>query len=1481
MTVASGTAASRFSALSSDQRVRLMRRLVETGDHTIPAVIPPRDTEGPVRMSPAQEDLWVYESLYPGTPALNLCSAYHFSSPADPAHIEAALSLVQRHHDILRARISGQPGDLWLSFPPAGPFVLEREDLRDTGRGIAEAFEVFRKRPFDLARDRLMRARLITLDDDRATLVLSLHHIITDWWSFDVLQAEFAEAYRAVLDGDAPRLTRPRVQYADFASWQRELEEAGVFQARLAFWRRYLAQPPAALTIPDAPAGDDAGIAQIPFRIDAGTADAVRALARERGASVYVLLMAAFASFAHRLSGADDLILGTPTANRAARGLERVIGYVMNAVPTRWRFRPEDSFGDVLSRFVADFPDVMANADVPAGRIVSAAAPERSAGRSPLFQWVFMHLTQERSVRALRAYAEPERIHTGGEHDLVGIVWDGEDGMEGGLEIRTEVYSPAAVTRWAEDFTELLRCCVAAPDIPLRDHDLMPPAERARLFALGRGPAAPAPESLPDLVKRHALSTPDAIAVASGQSTQTYAELADRVDRLAALLVERGAGPGKIVALALGRSSAMVVASLAVQRAGAAYLPIDPEYPADRVRYMIEDATPVLLVTDTAEIETDVPQLILDEDAYGHEPLGERRLDPREAAYIIYTSGSTGRPKGVTVTHTGIAALAHNCAERFGLDSSSRVLLWGSPAFDITVGLMAMTFASGGTLVVGPPGPLAGSQLADVLVQERITFMLVTPSVLASVPVAGYPALQAVSVGAEACPPGLVARWAVGGRRFHNAYGPTESTVAATLSQPLTQDAPIGTSVAGTQVYVLDPQLRPVPAGVRGELYLAGEGLARGYLGRPSLTAERFVAHPHGPAGTRMYRTGDVVRWREDGALDWLGRVDDQVKIRGHRVEPAEVAAVLAEHPGVAQAAAIVRDKQLVAYTVATVSGEELLAYAARRLPQHMVPAEVVILDALPLTPNGKLDRAALPAPAMPDSRAPEPGREQTLCELFAQVLDVDQVGADDDFFRLGGDSIMAIQVAGRALTGAGLRVTPQDVFVARTPARLALMAQTAVAARNDEPDCGRLPLTPIMHWWLETGGDPTAFTQSMVFRVPPGADVTRAVRELVDRHGALRMRLCDTELEITEAGAPLTVAPIDAKSDLAMVAQQTRLDPRAGEMLRAFCTDDGRLLLVVHHLAVDGVSWRVLGPELAAALAGEDVPAQPATPFRQWARLLHEEAHRTERVDAEPAWWERALSGPDSRIAGGRGVGAARATFSVEVAGDVAEAVLGTVPAAFNCGADAVLLTALATAASRWRGTGSGLLVNLEGHGRQALGGGVDVSRTVGWFTTQYPVRLDPGPWAEPAQAIKLVKEQLRGVPDNGIGWGLLRHLNPDTAGKLAALPVADVRFNHLGRLAGGDVAGGELIGAAAGAMPMGHTIEIDTMALDGPRLLAGWSYAAGVLSEAEVWRLADLWCEELEILAGQVESGGYTASDFSLVDLTQDQLAVLERDL
>ncbi|WP_062212214.1 non-ribosomal peptide synthetase [Streptomyces sp. NBRC 109706] len=1543
--------ADRFAALTGEQRQRLMRRLVEAGQaEAIPAVVPPRDGDAPLRLSPAQEDLWVFDELYPDTAALNLCCAYHFEGPVDPAELERALTLLRRNHDVLRTRIGGPPEAPDVSFPPAEPFTLERIDLRGSDRQLDDVFAEFRRRPFDLRGEGLMRGRFVTVDERRRTLMLSLHHIVTDWWSFDVLHTEFATTYRVVREGGTPP-ARPAIQYADFASWQRELERAGVFEARLAFWRDYLADPPRPLAPhgpPRTAPARSAAIAQLPFRLSADVERRVRALARERGTTVYGVLMAAFAAFAGRLGDVDDLVLGTPVANRAAKGLDRVIGYVMNAVPTRWRIGPDTTFAQLLAGFAADFPRVLAHADVPVGRIVAATAPDRDAGRSPLFQWVFMYLPRQESVRRIREFAEPERIHTGGEHDLVCVVQDADDGFAGTIEVRTDRLPPDVVAHWAESFATLLERLLHHPETPVAHHPLgtheaphRPPADPPR--------PTDQPPGLPAMVERWAAERPGAPALDDGETVLDYATLADRVARLAGRLAALGVRPGATVALALGRCPAATVATLAVQRAGAAQLPVDPGHPERRIRQLLADAEPVLLlVAPGARVPAGIgtPTLVVDEAAWSGPPLPAGPPLPGQPAYVIHTSGTTGRPKGVVVPHAGVTTLAAALVDAFALDANSRVLQAGSPTFDIFVAELAMAFHAGGTLVVAPPGGLAGEALAEVLRDRGISATLLPPALLAGVAPDEVPELRTVGVGAEPCPPALVALWAGAGRRMVNAYGPTEATVAVTLSDPLDGAAgtvPIGRPIPGVRAQVLDRSLRPVPVGVAGELYLGGPGLAHGYLGRPALTAERFVADPRGPAGARMYRTGDLVRRRPDGQLDFLARVDAQIQLHGLRVEPAEVAAVLAEHPAVERAVVVERDQRLVGYPVSRTGSapslDELRAFLAERLPAALVPAAFVPLAALPLTPAGKTDLAALPAPEPVEptdsgEAAPAGVGEAALRALFADVIGVPSVGAQDGFFDLGGDSIMAIQLAHRA-RAIGLAFTPAEVFGASTPRQLALLAReveaTAGAAGDD--GVGRAPLTPMMRRWLPRAEEPDRFLMAALLPTPAGSDEKRldaALRKLTERHGALRLRLLgDGEegpaLEVPPARAETApgVERVDAAgwpaerltAHAGELAATGRIDPASGRPWRAVWYDAGpgrvgRLLLVVHHLAVDGVSWRVLARDLAALLstapdAGGTLPP-PGVSFRRWATLLAAEVRAADRLREQLPYWRQALAGPEARLvpgaqpagaqppgaqAAGAQAAGERAIFTVELTADRTAPLLGELPAAWRCGTETLLLTALAAAGARWRGDDGALLVDLEGHGRDGLPDGPDVSAAVGWFTIQYPVRLDAAGEAT-GEAVRRVRERLRAVPSAGLGWGLLREMDQEAGPELARLPAPDVRFNYLGGIAGtsAGTSGGdgvELLGAGADALPLDHLVELDAVLGDGPegpRLVASWSYAAGSLDEAGVRRLAELWTTALDELVTHTRGGATaapTAADFPLVDLSDDQLLAFEEEL
>jgi aspartate racemase len=1087
--------------------------------------------------------------------------------------------------------------------------------------------------------------------------------------------------------------------------------------------------------------------------------------------------------------------------------------------------------------------------------------------------------------------------------------------------------------------------------------------------------------SLLDLFAERVAAAPDALAVVSGADRLSYAELDARSEELARELAGRGAGPERYVAVALPRSAGLLVALLAVLKSGAAYVPLDPEHPAERLGYVLEDARPSLLLTTEATAAAlpvgDTPLLLLDTERTPQEPTAPgvaatRPAEGRNPAYAIYTSGSTGRPKGVVISRAALDNFLADMSARVPMDGTDRLLAVTTVSFDIAaLELYLPLLAGAGVVIASKDEVLDPAALAGLRAEHGCTVMQATPSLwqtlLAHVP-AALDGLRML-VGGEAVPGALAQAMASAGTAV-NVYGPTETTIWSTTAvlDGTAAAPPIGRPIRSTRAYVLDGALRPVAPGVPGELYLAGAGLARGYHGRPGLSAERFVADPYGTPGTRMYRTGDVVRWGDTGELEYLGRTDFQVKVRGFRIELGEIESVLTRHEQVARVAVVVREdrpgtKLLVAYTVPAGEAPDaagLRAHVAAELPDYMVPAAFVVLDELPLNTNGKLDRKALPAPdfgALPAGRAPEGPREELLCRLFAEVLGLPEVGAEDSFFTLGGDSIASIQLVGRARQ-AGLVLTPREVFRHKTAQALAAALPESAAERilaadpeGADPALGAVPGTPIIRWLRELGGQIDGFNQSVASPVPGDLtleQLTAVVQAVLDHHDALRAELVRTDtdwaLRIPRRGAlraadvihRVDVTGLDEERLAAVVdtegrAAQSRLSPDHGLMVQVVWFDAGpdalgRLLLIVHHLVVDGVSWRILMPDLMAAYeavtAGREPALEPVwTSFRQWARGLVAAAAAPERV-AELPVWTTMLAGHEEPPLGTRALDRTRDVagtvrqLTVTLPADVTGPLLTTVPTVFRTGVNEVLLTAFALAVTEWnrdrgRPHGGGVLLDLEGHGREELLAGIvpdaDISRTVGWFTSLFPVRLDPGvPEADRAEvlaggpaagrALDRVAEQLAALPDNGAGYGLLRHLNDETGPALAALPTPQIGFNYLGRFASGDGEGdgdGGL-GGSDDAMPAAHALELNSLTQDrpdGPRLVASWSWPGELFTEDEVAALADGWFLALRALVTHAAGPGArpaapaapqkAASLAPLLDLDQDEIDAFEEDL
>ncbi|HWM07337.1 MAG TPA: amino acid adenylation domain-containing protein [Actinophytocola sp.] len=1513
-------------------------------------------------LSPLQEGL-LFHSLYDeqGQDIYTVQAVLDLEGAVDTAALKAAAAgLIRRHANLRVGFLHPKTGRSVQVVSRAADVELawSEVDLSDVaGDELDRVQTAEQTRRFDLARPPLMRFLLVRRGAETFRLLITFHHLLLDGWSTSLLMSEFFQLYAHRGDETAlPAVTPFREYLAWLAKQDKEKAEAA--------WRGALAglDGPTRL-VPADPGAATVRPEQIVFELGAEETAALAARLRGSDLTFSTAIHGAWAIVLGALTGRHDVVFGSVGSTRPPEidGVERMVGMMINTSPVRVRLDQRATLSDTLRRLQNDLLDLTAHQNIGIREI------QRLAGHGQLFDTALAFENFPFDLAALREAAGELRISDfdvldAGHYPLymTAHIWEGRLRML--VNHRPDQLDAAGVRTFGDRLVGVLATMPANLDRPLGGLDLLPAAQRETVLVdwndIGREPAR---ATFPELFAAQVARTPDAVAVESPDLALTYADLDRRARRLARQLAGLGAGPEQVVAQLLPRSVDSVVASVAVMHAGAAYLPIDPDHPAERIGYMLADAAAKVVLTtaglaDRVSTVDGVTVLTLaDGEARGdeREPAGPSSVD--SPAYVIYTSGSTGAPKGVVVTHGGMADFVATEGELFELGTGSRVLQLCSPSFDASVLEFAMTLLTGATLVVAGVGTLAGEPLAEVLAGRAVTHAVMVPSLLASL-TGPLPDLAHLVVAGEPLPPGLVRTWAAG-RAMRNGYGPTETTVAVSFSDPLAADdeAPsIGRVVKASRVYVLDANLRVVPPGVPGELYVAGDRLARGYLGRPGLTAQRFLACPFGAPGERMYRTGDLVRWRADGVLEFVGRADGQVKIRGFRIELGEIEAVLGRHPSVAGAVVVVREdrvgaRRLIAYLVAesgrVVDPAELAGYAAGLLPEYMVPAAFLALPAFPVTVNGKVDRAALPAPELDaggTGRKPRDEREATLCRLFAEVLGVPEVGADESFFSLGGDSIIAIQLVNRARK-AGLRFTPRDVFTNKTVEAIATVAQAgdAPAKRGATDGVGGVPLPPIVHWLSELGGPVGQFNQAMPVDLPAGLDeakIAGVLQAMLDHHDALRLRLrrlADIDewtMEIPAPGAVeaagclhrVDVAGLGA-DELAGVtatehaAAQARLDPEAGQLVRAVWLDagadrPGRLLLVIHHLAVDAVSWRILVPELAeafaAAAAGTKVELEPAgTSYRGWARQLTALAGEPERIRELPLWKETlAAADPlltDRPLDPAKDTLATAGELSLRLPAEVTGPLLDTVLARFRVGADDVLLTGLAVAVADWRhrrglADGAEVLVGLEGHGREEIAPGMDLSRTVGWFTSRYPVRLDPGALASadlwdggPAMgsALKAVKEQLRAVPGDGIGYGLLRYLNPRTAVALAKYAEPQVGFNYLGRLDGADSGPDGIGGGAETGIPLPHTLVVNAFTAtraDGPELTATWTYPAELLTEDDVRDLAQTWFRALRALvvhAERPDSGtGLVPSDLPLAGLSQtdiDRLAAAQPGL
>ncbi len=1549
MTVATETLRDQLEALSArvlrlppHKRNEYLDWLSTQGVQAAQLPIVPRREDGAVPASNAQRRIWLFEQLNPGTALYNLPTLLHLEGQLDERALRAALSTLTERHEALRTRFEDRDGEPvqrveerldpeWKELDLSQLAASERAQ-RLEALAAAEAV-----RPFDLREGPLVRLSLFRCGPREHRALLTLHHIVADEWSNEIIARELLELYAAERQGRTPRLEALRLHYADYAWWRHTVLTEDRLEAQRRFWVEQLSESePLQLPFDRQPTSDSAYTGgEWRFEIEPAVSALIARAAREHGATVFVVTLAAFQILLYRHTGQRDLRVGVPVANRNRSEVEGLIGCFVNTLVLRSRVTGAHSFASYLDQVQRTVTEAQTHQDLPFESVVAALHPERSAETSPLFEVMFsFHSQQQRlSVPPVDGLQVTWQTLDRKQAKFPLTLHLSQDGgkLAGKLVYRADLFEHDSIRRLAERYSRLLEQAARMPKARIAALDWLTSEDRPRpadtqLAAptVGRRPVH---QWIADCSERF----PNHVAVRYEDLTLSYADLEVRATGFASVLREHGVGPESRVAVCLERGVDLIVTLYAVLKAGGAYVPLEPKLPSERLRALLEDSGACLLVAGPdvrGRAESwNVPGLGPDRQPRpGWGAAGQDGVHPEQAAYVIYTSGSTGTPKGVVVTHAALSAYLAGLHERAQLSESMSFAMVSTAAADLGHTALFGALTAGATLhLVSEERALDPTAFADYMTRHSVRGLKIVPSHLAGLLKAdsGRGALPAglLILGGEASPWSFIDQVeALGNCRVFNHYGPTETTVGALMFELPAREArrgaalPLGTPIGASRVHVLNDDMHVLPPNVDGEIMIGGEAVARGYLNRPDLTADRFVPDPYGPPGSRAYRTGDRARLLQGGNVEFLGRRDDQVKVRGYRVELGEVRAALLRCSSSTDAQVLYERGvenagRLVAFLTGSsesVTAGELAARLQRSLPGHMIPADYVWVESFPVTANGKLDRTRLlqlaqkaSEPAAPQIYRSE--NERKLAAIWRDVLKVDSVGPDDDFFRLGGDSILALQVASRAKK-VGIRLIPRQLFA--NP-RLADAARTAVVVQEERPraevsESHSAPLTPIQRWFIaQEFPEPHHFNQAVLVEPTQKLDLgllRKAVAAICAHHDALRLRLVRTQAGWLQSYSELPGDEVVWHRHISSAVDRERacneaqrsLNLETGPLVRVVHMDQNgseRLLIVVHHLVVDGVSWRILLEDLALAYGqlqrGEALGLPDKTDsYARWGQLL-EKFGKNPVLFAELDYWKpREEAGVQSSVRRARGaVGLAR-RHTVELDELGTRQLLSGSFLGLHVQTQDLLLAALALTLGEVWGR-ERVLVKCEGHGREDVFEGIDVSRTVGWFTSVYPLVLYAAE-RDPRAVLRDVKRKLRSVPQRGLGFGVLRYLTEHGA-CLRAAEAWEVAFNYLGQFDQVFPEGGlfgpveESTGDPRGlSNPRDARLEL-TGLVHGGKLRLNWTYGSELDSEASVREIGERYVRNLRVLLSFCEHASEACAvpeDFPLVTLTEAQL-------
>ncbi len=1476
--------------------------------------IPVVDRAAALRMSFGQERIWFLHRLEGPSSTYNITPVFRLRGALSMPALQAAFNTLVRRHEPLRTRcaeIDGL-GVQVVDAPAAVPVAIV--SLRDVAAGdrLAAAERLIlaeTARPFDLEREWPLRVTLIEIDGADRILLPFMHHIAADGWSLGVLQQEFNVLYHAAVTGQAPQLAPLPVQYADFAAWQRAIQEGERGRAGLDYWRTQLAGAPQTLALPldfERPAALTSSGQVLHLSIPEDTASAITQRARAEGSSLFMILLAAYAVLLHRYSGQDDILIGSPVAGRPRRELEALIGCFVNTLVLRVRVTGAETFTGLLRQVRQTSLDAYSWQDVPVEAVIDAVIEQRDPSRIPLYQAQFsLQNVPVRAAAVASLQVEPMPMdRVAAKNDLSFILERREGaGIAAEVEFNTDLFREDTLRGMWDDYVQLLEHAVAAPETVVS-------SLRMRSVAAVATPAIvpnDGPRDLAAWFDEAAARYADRPAVKDATGELTYAQLDRRSGNIAAALLAHELLPQGPVGVLMGRTVNLPAAILAVLKAGGAYVPLSSDHPADRLRFMLAHAGVRLLVVDeTTEATaraltegTNVTLVVVNQQVTETElrPIAlARAIAPDDLAYVIFTSGSTGRPKGVMIEHRSVVNLVHALRDLVYADLPDHlnVALVASPVFDASVQQVFATLLLGHTLCLVPDELRRdGEGLCAWFRQRRIQVSDGTPSLLGLMLRGGLvkqcgETLRHLLIGGEPLPADLLRTLhgdpAARGMVVTNVYGPTECCVDVVALRVTADDrpegavVPIGRPMRNCQALIVDRHGRIVPPGVPGELVIAGVCVGRGYVNDAGLTAERFQALP-GAGLARAYRTGDICRQTRQGVIEFLGRNDDQVKILGHRIELGEVESHLRAHPAIVDVTVQARltskgYREMAAYAVtrAEVSVTELREFASARMPAYMIPAYFVPLDTLPLNESGKVARDRLPDPEtsrlFPSGAeyvAPASAAEEALLKVWTRTLKLERAGVRDNYFASGGDSIKALQLASR-LRDAGWKVEIRDIFKYPTIEQLSphLTTWPGAGAVDQGPDAGVAPLSATQRFFFETYGADATFNQAILLRPlkPIDADRLRAaLTALMSQHGVLRSRFVRQQGQwMQETLAPGVAAPRILAREVPEAQSFAIADAPLWSAALYDANDGQRLLLTAHHLIVDGVSWRILLDDLQLALGqlerGEAIslPARSA-PYSSW--VAHQRRAAKTTLIAERAYWS-AGSDAAAAVAGDRQ--ADRRELRASLSADVTRSLLTDAHAAYATEINDLLIAAVARAWCAWTGDDRcGLTV--EGHGREALDGDIDTTRTIGWFTSIFPVTIKVPHNSGEGALIEAVKGTLRAIPRKGAGYTVLRYLGDGN--ELAPLPP--LAFNYLGRF---DSAGEEWFERAPEAPPPTVTPDVAlpwpleiTAAVVASRMEVALAYSAARYEAAAIERFLAQVQAELDAIVRHTAAHGAPA--------------------